>query len=111
MDSSFLRGIFCGLFSNPQSFFSIYKNRSKFTTLKFGLWRAIFLNQECVPVILSDQVELPFQDVVDYSKISIKLPSTSIGPQLLDYLGSIPGRSTAFFVTFYFKIPFLPSHD
>lgn len=75
------------------------------------LMESNFPEQECVPVILSDQVELPFQDVVDYSKISIKLPSTSIGPQLLDYLGSIPGRSTAFFVTFYFKIPFLPSHD
>lgn len=54
-------------------------------TLRF--YEAFFV--ECVPVILSDQVELPFQDVVDYSKISIKLPSTSIGPQLLDYLGSI----------------------
>ncbi|XP_059455578.1 probable beta-1,4-xylosyltransferase IRX10 [Corylus avellana] len=45
---------------------------------------------ECVPVILSDQVELPFQNVIDYSQISIKWPSTQIGPQLLDYLESIP---------------------
>ncbi|OVA01995.1 Exostosin-like [Macleaya cordata] len=45
---------------------------------------------ECVPVILSDQVELPFQNVVDYSKISIKWPSTLTGPQLLEYLESIP---------------------
>ncbi|CDP12008.1 unnamed protein product [Coffea canephora] len=44
---------------------------------------------ECVPVILSDQVELPFQNVVDYSQISIKWPSTQIGPQLLEYLESI----------------------
>ncbi|XP_068656981.1 uncharacterized protein [Aristolochia californica] len=27
---------------------------------------------ECVPVILSDQVELPFQNVIDYTQISIK---------------------------------------
>ncbi|KAF5444628.1 hypothetical protein F2P56_033748, partial [Juglans regia] len=45
---------------------------------------------ECVPVILSDQIELPFQNVIDYSRISIKWPSTQIGPQLLDYLDSIP---------------------
>lgn len=54
-----------------------------------------FPEQECVPVILSDQMELPFQDVVDYTKISIKLPSTSIGSQLLEYLESIPGTSIA----------------
>ncbi|KAG6624320.1 hypothetical protein I3843_16G020100 [Carya illinoinensis] len=45
---------------------------------------------ECVPVILSDQIELPFQNVIDYSRISIKWPSTQIGPQFLDYLDSIP---------------------
>lgn len=45
---------------------------------------------ECVPVILSDQAELPFQNVVDYSQISIKWPSTRIGLELLDYLQSIP---------------------
>ncbi|KAL3638888.1 hypothetical protein CASFOL_016795 [Castilleja foliolosa] len=47
---------------------------------------------ECVPVILSDQAELPFQNVVDYSQISIKWPSTRIGTQLLDYLESIPDK-------------------
>ncbi|KAJ6798481.1 putative glucuronosyltransferase GUT1 isoform X1 [Iris pallida] len=45
---------------------------------------------ECVPVILSDQVELPFQNVIDYTQISIKWPSTQIGAQLLEYLESIP---------------------
>lgn len=45
---------------------------------------------ECVPVILSDQVELPFQNVIDYSQTSIKWPSTRIGPELLEYLASIP---------------------
>lgn len=45
---------------------------------------------ECVPVIISDQVELPFQNVIDYRQISIKWPSTQIGPQMLEYLESIP---------------------
>ncbi|KAI9097964.1 hypothetical protein K1719_025735 [Acacia pycnantha] len=45
---------------------------------------------ECVPVILSDQVELPFQNVIDYSQISIKWPSSRIGAELLQYLESIP---------------------
>ncbi|XP_026393202.1 probable glucuronoxylan glucuronosyltransferase F8H [Papaver somniferum] len=57
-------------------------------TLRF--YESFFV--ECVPVILSDQVELPFQDVVDYSQISIKFPSTHIGPQLLEYLESIPDK-------------------
>jgi putative beta-1,4-xylosyltransferase IRX10 len=47
--------------------------------------------QECVPVILSDQVELPFQNVIDYTEISIKWPSSRISIELLDYLQSIPG--------------------
>ncbi|CAD6235905.1 unnamed protein product [Miscanthus lutarioriparius] len=44
---------------------------------------------ECVLVILSDEVELPFQNVIDYSEISIKWPSSRIGPELLEYLESI----------------------
>ncbi|XP_022894261.1 probable glucuronosyltransferase GUT1 isoform X1 [Olea europaea var. sylvestris] len=55
-------------------------------TLRF--YESFFV--ECVPVILSDQVELPFQNIVDYRQISIKWPSTRIGPELLDYLESIP---------------------
>nr|CAB3474850.1 unnamed protein product [Digitaria exilis] len=47
-------------------------------------------DKECVPVILSDEVELPFQNVIDYSEISIKWPSTRIGPELFEYLESIP---------------------
>lgn len=43
-------------------------------------------------MILSDEVELPFQNVVDYTQISIKWPSTRIGPELLQYLESIPGK-------------------
>ncbi|KAK6938322.1 Exostosin, GT47 domain [Dillenia turbinata] len=51
-----------------------------------------FFFVECVPVILSDQIELPFQNIIDYKKISIKWPSTRIGPQLLEYLESIPDK-------------------
>ena len=43
-------------------------------------------------MIISDQVELPFQNVIDYTQISIKWPSTQIGPQMLEYLESIPGQ-------------------
>ncbi|KAL5703786.1 hypothetical protein ACHQM5_022296 [Ranunculus cassubicifolius] len=55
-------------------------------TLRF--YESFFV--ECVPVVLSDQAELPFQNVIDYTQISIKWPSTRIGPELLDYLQSIP---------------------
>ncbi|XP_022993881.1 probable glucuronosyltransferase Os04g0398600 [Cucurbita maxima] len=55
-------------------------------TLRF--YESFFV--ECVPVLLSDQVELPLQNVIDYSQISIKWPSSEIGPQLLEYLESIP---------------------
>ncbi|CAB4289148.1 unnamed protein product [Prunus armeniaca] len=58
-------------------------------TLRF--YEAFFV--ECVPVILSDQVELPFQNVVDYTQISIKWPSTRIGPEFLQYLESIPDEN------------------
>lgn len=44
-----------------------------------------------MPVILSDEAELPFQNVIDYREISIKWPSSRIGPELLEYLESIPG--------------------
>uniref|UniRef100_A0A1U7WV90 Probable arabinosyltransferase ARAD1 n=1 Tax=Nicotiana sylvestris TaxID=4096 RepID=A0A1U7WV90_NICSY len=57
-------------------------------TLRF--YESFFV--ECVPVILSDQAELPFQNVIDYTQISIKWPSTHIGTELLDYLESIPDK-------------------
>jgi hypothetical protein len=31
----------------------------------------------CVPVIVSDRIELPFEDVIDYRKIAIFVDSTS----------------------------------
>ncbi|KAL9680635.1 hypothetical protein QQ045_018520 [Rhodiola kirilowii] len=58
-------------------------------TLRF--YESFFM--ECVPVILSDEVELPFQDVIDYTHISIKWPSSHTGIQLLEYLESIPEKN------------------
>lgn len=55
-------------------------------TLRF--YEAFFV--ECVPVILSDEVELPYQNVLDYSEFSIKWPSSRINEELLAYLRSIP---------------------
>lgn len=55
-------------------------------TLRF--YESFFV--ECVPVILSDEVELPFQNMIDYTEISIKWPSSKIGPELFEYLESIP---------------------
>ncbi|KAI3820394.1 hypothetical protein L1987_07940 [Smallanthus sonchifolius] len=57
-------------------------------TLRF--YESFFV--ECVPVLLSDHAELPFQNVVDYSQISIKWPSSRIGTELLEYLESIPDK-------------------
>ncbi|XP_010534533.1 PREDICTED: probable glucuronosyltransferase Os03g0107900 isoform X2 [Tarenaya hassleriana] len=57
-------------------------------TLRF--YESFFV--ECVPVILSDKVELPFQNVIDYSRVSIKWPSTRISTELLDYLASISDK-------------------
>jgi hypothetical protein len=48
-------------------------------------------------VILSDEVELPYQNVLDYSEFSIKWPSSRINEELLAYLRSIPGTCTLYF--------------
>ncbi|XP_007019373.2 PREDICTED: probable glucuronosyltransferase GUT1 [Theobroma cacao] len=68
---------------------------AKFCLIPRGLssWTLRFYESffvECVPVIISDQIELPFQNVIDYTQITIKWPATRIGPQLLEYLESIP---------------------
>ncbi|CAN7034820.1 unnamed protein product [Brassica rapa subsp. trilocularis] len=69
-------------------------------TLRF--YESFFV--ECVPVLLSDHAELPFQNVIDYAQVSIKWPSSRIGPELLDYLASIPGNNCFFFVTMSFDL-------
>lgn len=44
----------------------------------------------CVPVILSDMLEVPFQSQVDWPSLSIKWPEDRVGPELLDYLRGVP---------------------
>ncbi|CAE7557875.1 unnamed protein product [Symbiodinium pilosum] len=44
----------------------------------------------CIPVILSDFLDVPFQNVVDWPALSIKWPEDQVGPELLRYLRSIP---------------------
>lgn len=44
----------------------------------------------CIPVILADSIELPFADVLDYSKFTIKWPMTRIDSDLVEYLRSVP---------------------
>merc|ERR1711971_708116 len=52
------------------------------------LFEALFAG--CVPVMLSDKWELPFEDFLDVTKFVIKWPSTQIGQQLISYLRSLP---------------------
>ncbi|KAE8718619.1 receptor-like protein kinase HSL1-like [Hibiscus syriacus] len=68
---------------------------AKFCLIPRGLssWTLRFYESffvECVPVILSDRIELPFQNVIDYTRFTIKWPAKRINPQLLEYLESIP---------------------
>jgi len=51
------------------------------------LYEALFAN--CVPVILSDHWELPFEKFIDFTRFVLKWPSVKIG-SLLDFLRLIP---------------------
>ncbi|KAG5525202.1 hypothetical protein RHGRI_031770 [Rhododendron griersonianum] len=64
-------------------------------TLRF--YESFFV--ECVPVIISDYAELPFQNVIDYTQLSIKWPWNRIGSELLEYLESVPEKDIERMIT------------
>lgn len=43
----------------------------------------------CVPVILADDIELPFENLVDYSQFTIKWPMTRTNTEMLQFLRSL----------------------
>ncbi|GHP07448.1 hypothetical protein PPROV_000619000 [Pycnococcus provasolii] len=44
----------------------------------------------CIPVILADDIELPFSEFVDYSKFTVKWPLDRVNDDLVRYLRSVP---------------------
>jgi hypothetical protein len=52
------------------------------------LYEALFAG--CVPVVLSDHWELPFEEFLDLSKFIIKWPMDNVGDELLDILAAQP---------------------
>eukprot|EP00933_Yihiella_yeosuensis_P025404 TRINITY_DN19738_c0_g2_i3.p1 TRINITY_DN19738_c0_g2~~TRINITY_DN19738_c0_g2_i3.p1 ORF type:complete len:588 (+),score=99.63 TRINITY_DN19738_c0_g2_i3:172-1764(+) len=51
-------------------------------------YEALFAN--CVPVVLSDYWELPFESFLDIPSFVIKWPMDDVGDRLMEYLASIP---------------------
>lgn len=69
------------------------KGRSHFCLVPGGtspwtnhLYESFFCG--CIPVILSDEYEVAFQDHVDWTRFSIKWPESQVGQRLYDYLVS-----------------------
>jgi len=60
------------------------------------LFEALFAG--CVPVVISDRWELPFEDFLDVTRFVIKWPSTRIDAQLLLYLRSLPDAAVAHYM-------------
>mmetsp|Transcript_109827 Transcript_109827/g.354339 ORF Transcript_109827/g.354339 Transcript_109827/m.354339 type:complete len:646 (+) Transcript_109827:63-2000(+) len=84
----------CSVGGPTQDFFD-RMGRSHFCLVPRGssawtihLYESFFFG--CIPVILSDHFEMPFQDLVDWPSLSIKWPMDDIGPKLLEYLRAIP---------------------
>jgi len=52
------------------------------------LYEAFFAG--CIPVILSDDFEVPFEDILDWSSFSIKWPEADVSMNLHNYLLATP---------------------
>lgn len=73
----------------------MHMGRSKFCLIPRGksawslrLFETLFSG--CVPVLLSDKWELPFESFLDVTRFSIKWPVSKVGPELLDFLRAMP---------------------
>merc|ERR1712008_376320 len=51
-------------------------------------YEALFAN--CVPILLSDHLELPFEDFIDVSSFVIKWPMENVGDKLIEFLAQLP---------------------
>mmetsp|Transcript_61153 Transcript_61153/g.129147 ORF Transcript_61153/g.129147 Transcript_61153/m.129147 type:complete len:310 (-) Transcript_61153:135-1064(-) len=74
-----------------QSHFCLVPRGSSAWTIH--LYESFFFG--CIPVILSDQFDLPFQEIVDWPSFSIKWPMDKIDMSLLEYLRAIPKDQVA----------------
>jgi len=84
----------CSVGGHTQDFFE-RMGRSHFCLVPRGssawtihLYESFFFG--CIPVILSDELEVPFQEVVDWPSLSLKWPEDRVGPELLDHLRAMP---------------------
>jgi hypothetical protein len=46
----------------------------------------------CVPVIIADEIELPYENALDWSKLSIKIPESDAS-RVLEILRAIPAEA------------------
>jgi len=60
----------------------------------------------CVPVIIADEIELPYENVLDWSKLSVKIPEQDAG-KVLEILRAIPAEDVVggFPALFFIEIP------
>jgi len=84
----------CSVGSHVPDFFE-RMGRSHFCLVPRGssawtihLYESFFFG--CIPVLLSDKLEVPFQELVNWPALSLKWPEDRVGPELLTHLRSIP---------------------